>query len=295
MKEIAYVNGVFCDIADAVVSIEDRGFQFADGVYEVLVAPGGRPFRMAQHLERLRHSTEAIEMRVDYSAMDLPSVIRKGIELSGFADTLIYLQITRGVMPRDHLYRDGLPPTVVATFKAKPMVSAELRRAGVALETVRDFRWERCYIKSVALLPNVLIKNAARRRGFFDALLVSDDGTVRETSAANIFMVRKAAGGGMVVRTPPADERILHGVTRNYILECARGLALTCEESDFAVEDLIAADEAFLSSTTMDIMPVTRIDGQSIGGGNPGPISSSLLERFYEGMKSDRNISAQMS
>jgi D-alanine transaminase len=280
MKEIAYVNGAFCDLAEARISIEDRGFQFADGVYEVIVAPGGRPFRLAQHLERLRRSTDAIGLEIDYARLDLPGIIARGIELAGFPDTMIYIQLTRGVMSRDHLYQPGLVPTIVATFKVKPPQDPERRRVGLSLETVHDFRWEKCHIKSVALLANVMVKNAARSRGFFDGLMVSAEGWVRETTSANIFMV---AGGRL--KTPPANERILHGVTRGYILECAHDIDLPCDECEFTVPELVAADEAFLSSTTMDIMPVTRLDGRPIGKGTPGPVSARLLEQFYAGMR----------
>ena len=280
MKEVAYVNGVFCDLAEARVSIEDRGFQFADGVYEVVVAPGGRPFRLAHHLERLRRSTEGIGLEIDYARLDLPGIIARGIELAGFPDTMIYVQLTRGAMSRDHLYPQGLVPTVVATFKAKPPQDPERRRVGLSLETVRDFRWEKCYIKATALLANVMVKNAARSRGCFDGLMVSSEGWVRETSAANIFIV---SGGRL--KTPPAGERILHGVTRGYILECGREIGLPCDESEFTVPELMAAEEAFLSSTTLDIMPVTRVDGRLIGTGTPGPVSARLLEQFYIGMR----------
>ena len=279
MKDVACVNGVFCDLLDARVSIEDRGFQFADGVYEVVVAPGGRPFRLEQHLQRLERSTDAIELAVDYDTLRLPELIHEGIERSGYRDVMIYLQITRGVVPRDHLYPGDAVPTVVATFKAKPVYKRAVRETGVALETVRDIRWECCHIKSIALLPNVLLKNAAQRRGRFDAVLLGPDESVRETTCANVFIL-----GRGVWRTPPADERILHGVTGAYILECARGLGMRCQETHFKVADMLSADEVFISSTTVDIMPVASIDDQAIGSGRAGESTLRLLDRFYDGM-----------
>ena len=279
MKEVAYVNGVFGDLAEARIPIEDRGFQFADGVYEVVIAPGKRPFRLREHLERLKRSTDAIGLAVDYDALDLPGVIREGIKRSGFEDCTIYVQITRGVGPRDHLYPDNVAPTVVATFKAKPVYDRAFRERGVALETVRDIRWGRCHIKSIALLPNVMLKNAARQRGRFDAVMLGPDDTVRETTTANVFIIRDG-----VLRTPPADERILHGVTRDYILECARDLPIQSEEVRFTAGELLAADEVFISSTTIDIMPVSNIDDCPIGSGRAGVETLALLERFYEGM-----------
>jgi len=279
MQEVAYINGTFCDLKDAKVSIEDRGFQFADGVYEVIVAPRGRPFRLREHLQRLERSTDAISLAVDYSALDLPAVIHDGVNRSGFEDAMVYLQITRGVVPRDHLYPEDAAPTVVATFKAKPVYERGLRERGVALETVCDIRWERCSVKSIALLPNVMLKNAARRRGRFDAIILGSDEIVRETTCANVFMI---SGGHL--RTPPADEHILHGVTRAYIFECARDLGVPCEEHAFKAADMVAADEVFVSSTTIDIMPVATIDDRSIGTGRAGKLTLRLLERFYQGM-----------
>lgn len=272
MRELAYVNGVFCDLGDAKIPIEDRGFQFADGVYEVVVAPGGRPFRLHQHVERLRRSAEAIELPADFQTLNLPHVIREGIRRAGFPDTMIYLQITRGACSRDHLFPVKLNPTIVATFKAKPVVDEQLRRSGVAVETATDIRWECCHIKSIALLPNVLLKNAARRRGRFDAILLGPDGTVRETTCANVFMIRRG-----VLQTHPANERILHGVTRAYVLECAQKLGIPCKEEPFNVTELLGADEAFLSSTTLDIMPVATIDDRPVGAGELTP---KLMEQF---------------
>jgi D-alanine transaminase len=280
MQDIAYVKGRFGPLSEAVVSIEDRGFQFADGVYEVLVAPGGRPFRLPQHLARLKRSTDGIDLMIDYESLGLPGIISEGIARCGHKDVMVYIQITRGVAPRNHVYGDNLTPTVVATFKARPVYSEEMRRKGVSLETVRDIRWARCSVKSTALLPNVLLKNAAQQAGYFDALIVGPDEDVRETTLANVFMVTQG-----VLVTPPATDKILHGVTRDYVLECASELGIESEESEFTVDELKAADEAFVSSTTMDVMAVTSIDGEPIGEGDPGPLTQRLFECFRSGMR----------
>ena len=277
MEEIAYVNGRFCGLDEATVSVEDRGFQFGDGVYEVLVAPRGRPFWLQQHLDRLKRSTDAIDLPIDYKALNLPGVIEKGIRRCGFEDVMVYLQITRGRAPRDHLYSSGITPTVIATFKPRPVFDPEMRTRGVALETARDIRWARCSVKSTALLPNVLLKNAATRRGFFDAVTVGADDVVRETSNANVFIVT-----GGLLRTPPATERILHGVTRAYLLECADRLGIPCAEVDFTAGEMRAADEVFICSTTMDVMPVTSVDGKTIGKGKPGETTMRLLTCFRD-------------
>ncbi len=275
MRDIAYVNGEFSDLAEARVSVEDRGFQFADGVYEVIVAPGGRPFRLEQHLGRLKRSTDGIDLAVDYASLDLPGVIAEGIRRCGFKDVMVYIQITRGVAPRGHEFPRDVTPTVVATFKARPVYDPELRRRGVSLKTFPDIRWARCSIKSIALLPNVLVKHETGREGYYDAIFVDSEGMVRETTRTNIFIVT-----GGTLRTPPLSEHILHGVTRNYVLECARASGVACAEEDFSAATLLAADEAFISSTTADIIPVTRVDDQPIGNGQPGPITQRLYACF---------------
>jgi len=276
MEEIAFINGRFCSLSEATISIEDRGFQFGDGVYEVIVARRGRPFRLAQHLDRLKRSTDAIDLPVDYAALNLPAVIEEGVRRCGFDEVMIYIQITRGVAPRDHVYSGDITPTVAATFKARP-VHTHARARGVALETTSDIRWAKCSVKSTALLANVLIKNAARRRGFFDAVILGEGDVVRETAVANIFIVNDGA-----IRTPPATDHILHGVTRGYLLECAARLGIPCREVHFSRSEMLAADEVFITSTTMNVMPVTSIDGSAIGDGKPGTIAERLLGCFCE-------------
>ena len=277
MEEIAYINGRFCSLDEATVSVEDRGFQFGDGVYEVLVAPRGRPFRLQQHLDRLKRSTDAIDLPIDYKALNLPGVIAEGIRRCGFEDVMVYLQLTRGRASRDHQYSSGMTPTVVATFKPRRVFDPAMRARGVALETARDIRWARCSVKSTALLPNVLLKNAATRRGYFDAIIVGADDFVRETSNANVFIVT-----GGVLRTPLATEHILHGVTRAYLLECADRLGIPCAEVDFTASEMRAADEVFICSTTMEVMPVTSVDGRTIGNGKPGETTMRLLACFRD-------------
>jgi D-alanine transaminase len=279
MSEIAYVNGVFGPLADAKVSIEDRGFQFADGIYEVVVAPSGRPFRLDDHITRFRRSAEGIGLAVDFTALNLPAVIAEGIQRSGFKDALVYIQITRGAAARDHVFPEKIKPTVVATFKAKPVIAPAVRERGVTLMTTRDIRWERCYIKSVALLANVLMKNEARRLGCHDAIIVSDEGIVRETTCANVFFVK----AGRLV-TSPASDHILHGVTRAYLLECAASLKIPVDERDFTVPEMLSADEVFITSTTQDVLPASIIDGHTIGAGRCGPISEKLNACFQHGM-----------
>ena len=279
MAEIAYVNGAFVPLAEAVVSVEDSGFQFADGVYEVVIVYGAEAFRLDAHLARLRRSLHLIDMEVDFEAFGLESVIREGVARAGFDETLVYLQITRGGQPRAHVYDRNIAPTVVATFKRKRALDVRLRERGIALTTVEDFRWSRCEIKSIGLLPNVIAKNRAVRDGFDDALFVGPDGCIREATSANVFAI---AGGALI--TPATDASILHGVTRGYVLECAAGAGIACREAALTVEVLQSANEAFISSTTVDILPIRTIDGRTVGSRVPGPITKRLYEAFLDGL-----------
>ncbi len=279
MSELAYVNGTFCDPADATVSINDRGFQYADSVYEVIVAIGSEPFRMTEHLERMRRGLEAIGLDLEPHGIDLERIIREGIERAGFDRTMVYLQVTRGVQPRAHVYQDGLVPTIVATFRPKPVVDAGVRARGVSIMTIDDTRRTECKIKATSLLPNVLAVSQARRDGYHDAVFVSPSGEVREASSSNVFAVR---GGGLV--TPVRDASILHGITRQYILECAERMDLPLIEGTLTVPDLESADEVFLSSSVIDILAVTKVNDKTIGTGKPGPLTARLYKTFLKGL-----------
>ncbi len=280
MPEIAYINGKFTDLGEAKVPVEDRGFQYADGVYEVIVAPDGLPFKLEEHLKRLKRSTDAIGIHVDYDELNLPAIINEGICWSGFKDVLVYIQITRGVASRNHIYSQDMIPTVVATFKAQPVHDPQLYGLGVSMETVDDVRWAWRDVKSIALLANVVLKNAARQRGLWDAIIVGPDGVVLETTSANLFVV---SGGRL--RTAPATDRILHGVTRGCVLEFARELGISCIESEFDVPEMMEADEVFATSTTLDVLPVVSIDGRQIGSGKPGVVTKQLLQCFPMGWR----------
>lgn len=275
MADIACVNKTFMPLSEAVVPIEDRGYQFADGVYEVIVAHAGVPFLLDEHLARLQRSADGIGLKLDCSTLGLEELIRSGIEQCGYGDVMVYLQITRGVASREHAYAGDMTPNLVMTFKRKPIIDPQLRSEGIDLETVADTRWAHCSIKSIALLANIMIKNAAKQRGFFDAIIVTPDDEVLETSCANVFIVRD----GKLI-TPPADTRILHGITRGHLLDVAHKEGLPCEERSISKSELLAADEVFITSSSIDVLPACRVDGQSIGGGQPGPIGRQLLESF---------------
>lgn len=275
MPELAYLNGVFSPIDEAKVSIEDRGFQFGDGIYEVIVAYDGCPFLMDSHMARFRRSAAAIGLNYDFDANPLEPILEEGLRRSGFADAMVYLQLTRGVAPRIHAIPESIKPTVVMTFKALPTVSEELRRQGAKVMTTPDLRWAKCYIKSIILLPNVLAKTEAQRRGCHEAIFVSDRGEVRECTTSNVFIVRDGR-----LMTPPRTDSVLHGVTRGFLLECAAGIGVPVDEKHFNVDVLMGADEVFISSTAVDVLGVTMIDDRPIGRGEVGPITRRLADEF---------------
>ena len=275
MPELAYVNGSFLPISEATVSIDDRGFQFGDGVYEVMVTYDGLVFQMNAHMQRLRRSADGIGLVYDFDAQPLEPVIRDGLERSGLADAMIYVQLTRGVAPRVHVIPEGLAPTVVMTFKPRPIVEAEIARRGLSVMTAPESRWSKCYIKAITLLPNVLAWTEAKRRGYDDAIFVTDAGEVRECTASNIFIV---IGG--VLQYPPRTEAVLHGVTQGFLLECATGLDVEVREKAFDVDTLRGANEVFLSGTTVEVLAITSIDGQAVGDGKVGPVTQRLHREF---------------
>lgn len=275
MTEVAYVNGTFGPIAEAKVSIEDRGFQFGDAVYEVVVAYDGHLFMLDSHLRRLRSSLEAIGMNLDVDALRLDLIIAEGLKRSGFNNTMVYLQISRGAAPRAHAVPNGLTPTIVMTFKELPSIPDEVRRRGISVMTTPDTRWSRCYVKAVTLLPNVLAKTEAVRCGFDDAVFVTDEGEVREGTSSNIFIVK---AGALVM--PPRTEAVLHGITQAFLLECAAGIGLGVDERPVKTETLREADEVFLSNTMCEVLGITRIDERLVADGEVGPVTKRLHTEF---------------
>lgn len=260
MKELIWLNGEVMPISEARISPEDRGFQFADGVYEVIRLYAGRPFALAEHLQRLVNSANGIQLGLSIPVAQLQREIEKFIPVSGVGEGMIYLQLTRGVCPRNHLF----PPTgtgATLLFYARPLepLAAVEQTPEVKLITVPDERWKRCWIKSIALLPNVLAKNQAVSRGADEAVF-DDDGVVTECSASNFFAV---IGGKLV--THPVGAKVLPGVTRDMLLESARHLAIPVEERPVRLEEAKTADEVFITSTTREISPVAWWDGQKAG------------------------------
>jgi len=275
MTELAYVNGVFCPMAEAKVSIEDRGFQFGDGVYEVIVAYDGHPFLPEEHLVRLKRSADALGLDFEPESYGLMQIVIDGLHRSQIGDALIYIQITRGTAPRSHVIPAGLEPTVVVTFRERAPVPPPLRENGVSVMTLPETRWARCCVKAITLLPNVLAKNEALRRGHYDAVFVTADGEVRECTSANLFLVH-----GTRISIPRRTESILHGVTQGFILECASNLGMEVEERRVAADELYDAGELFMSGTTVEVLAITTVDDKRVGDGRVGPVCRQLHEEF---------------
>ena len=275
MPELAYVNGTFGPIGEAMVSIEDRGFQFGDGVYEVIVAYAGRLFLLVPHMQRLRRSASAIGIDYDFDGQPLEPVIEEGFRRSGFRDAMVYIQLTRGVAPRIHVPPDGLRPTVVMTFKPLPLLPDGLRSRGARVITTPDTRWSKCYVKAVTLLPNVLAKCEAISRGFDDAIFIADNGEVRECTSSNVFIVR-----GGKLQFPPRNESILHGVTQGFLIDCADSIGLVVEEKAFDLDTMRTSDEVFMSGTTVEALGITTIDSRPVADGKVGPITQRLYVEF---------------
>lgn len=274
MSRIAYVNGRYQPHAEASVHIEDRGFQFADGVYEYFSVFGGRLADAEGHLERLWRSLSALRIDAPMSERALLVVLHETIRRNRIQDGAVYLQVTRGAAPRDHPFpRPGTPPTLVVTAKPVDFAAGEARaRAGVKVLTRPDNRWGRCDIKSVGLLPNVLAKQAAREAGAYEAWLVDDLGLVTEGASTNAWIVD--ADG--VLRTRDTNANILRGVTRKTLITLAEETGIAILQRPFTVAEAQAAREAFITAASTFVMPVIEIDGAPVGDGRPGPISERL-------------------
>jgi D-alanine transaminase len=279
LSRIAYVNGRYVSHADASVHIEDRGFQFADGVYEVCEVHGGRMVDERRHMARLVRSLTEIKIAEPMSLAALGIVLRETIRRNRVVDGIVYLQISRGVARRDFAFpATATRPTVVVTARSLDVAANERTASeGIAVVTMPDNRWERVDIKSVALLPNVLAKQAARERGGKEAWLVDRDGFVTEGASSNAWIITQA---GTVV-TRPAERGILRGITRTVLLEVLAAQNLELEERPFRVEEAYQAREAFATAASLIVMPVTRIDGRPIGAGIPGKVVAALRHGFH--------------
>ena len=273
-KPIAYLNGDFLPLAEARVSPLDRGFLFADGVYEVAPVYGRRLFCWSRHLRRLERSLRAVDLPFDVD--DLTPIARELTARQGFADQSLYLQITRGAgETRAFAPPPDLSPTVFA-FCAPFAPPVALAQKGIAATTIEDIRWRRADIKSVALLGAVMAAAEAKERGAAEAILLRD-GFLREGSSSNVFVAR--AGGGEIA-TPIADHSILAGITRKIVIDSARRLGYAVRERAIAREELTAAAEMWICSSTREILPVVELDGSALGDGRPGAAFRAVYADF---------------
>jgi D-alanine transaminase len=279
MSRIAYVNGRYLPLRAATVHIEDRGYQFSDGVYEVCEVKGGCVIDQRRHLARLKRSLSELDIALPMSETALGIVMRECMRRNRVHNGIIYLQITRGVARRDHAFPPpGTHPSVVVTARNIDFAGNERTAAeGLAVITVPDNRWQRVDIKSISLLPNVLAKQAARERGAKEAWFIDGKGQVTEGSSSNAWIVTK---GGKVV-TRPADNGILRGITRSVLIDVIKAQGLELEERPFTVEEAQGAREAFLTSASQIVMPVVRIDDRPVGNGAPGSVATALRAEFH--------------
>ena len=278
MARIAYVNGQYMLHRNAAVHVEDRGYQFGDGVYEVFAVMGGKLIGEQGHLDRLAHSLGELRIEWPLSRAAMMVAVKEVARRNHVQDGLVYLQVTRGIAPRDHPFPTHAESALVITARKSGPLDKGALRTGVDVITIQDIRWQRCDIKSVALLPNVLGKQQAREAGAFEAWQVDEEGYVTEGTSTNAWIV--TADGNLITRS--ASTSILNGVTRLAVLEAAADAGIGVTERPFTPEEAMAAREAFITSSTSHVKAVTRINGQSIGNGHVGGLTSRVLDAYVE-------------
>ena len=271
-----YLNGAFGPLADARVSPLDRGFLFADGVYEVIPVHRGRPFRLGAHLRRLDDSLAAIRLPNPHGAREWQGILQQLAAAAGGAEMLLYVQVTRGgESSRNHLFPRSATPTVFAFASPYPLPTTKTLDEGLGVITLEDIRWDRCDIKSIALLANVLLRQEAADRGADEALLVRD-GLLLEGSSSSVLL---CIGGTLV--TPPNDQRILPGTSRDAVLELAQGW-LPNQVCPLEAREISSCDELWIASAGRGVLPVTRVDGAPVGTGRPGPLWREMYDRLQQ-------------
>ncbi|MEN0652229.1 MULTISPECIES: D-amino-acid transaminase [Hyphobacterium] len=278
MPRIAYVDGAYLPHADAAIHIEDRGNQFADAVYEVWAVRAGGLLDLPGHLKRLRRSLGELRIAVPMSDAALTLVLHEIVRCNRLRNGLIYLQISRGVAPRDHAFpTPAALPTVIITAKRTDLAAAEAKAArGIGVITLPDIRWGRRDIKTVSLLPNALAKQAAKEAGAGEAWMIDPDGTITEGSSSNAWIVTP----DHVLVTRAASNSILNGITRLAVIDAASGEKLAFEERAFTRDEALAAKEAFVTSASAHVTSVVTIDGLKVGDGKPGPVAMGLRKAY---------------
>jgi D-alanine transaminase len=271
-----YLNGKFMPIEEARIPVLDRGFIFGDGVYEVIPVYSRKPFRLAEHLQRLQHSLDGIRLSNPHSNSEWSSLLRQLIDLNESEDQSLYLHVTRGVAKRDHAFPKGVPPTVFIMSNPLLTPPEELLTTGVAAVTAADNRWLRCDIKAISLLPNVLLRQGAIDSGAVETVLFRD-GFMTEGAASNIFVVKNKT-----LLTPPKNNLMLPGITYDVVLELAAGNQIPHEVRSVSEYEVRTAEEILLTSSTKEILPITLLDGKPVGHGRPGVVFDVLYSLYQE-------------
>jgi len=273
-----FLNGRFLPDAEATISVFDRGFVFGDGVYELVPVYSRQPFRIDDHLRRLQTSLDGIRLANPYGMNGWRDLILQLIEMQDFADQSVYIQVTRGVAPRDHPFPRGVPPTVF--MFAQPLVTAstELKRTGVCAVTAVDNRWSRCNIKAISLLANILLRQQAVDAGCAETVLLRD-GWLTEGAASNIFVVING-----VLLAPPPSNLMLTGITYDVVLELAASHGFPLEVRPVSEAEVRSADEVWMTSSTKEIMAIVKLDGIAVGAGVPGPLAQQM-DGLYQTFK----------
>jgi D-alanine transaminase len=276
MPRIAYVNGRYVPHSKAAVHIEDRGYQFADGVYEVVPVHKGILVDEELHLDRLERSLKELRIAMPMSREAIKTISQKVMHRNGLTNGFLYMQVTRGVAPRDHKFPAAAKPALVMTVRQMKPASQEKLEKGIPVITVPDIRWQRRDIKSVSLLPNCMAKQQAHEAGATEAWMVDGEGYVTEGTSTNAWIITQ--DNKLVTRAATYD--ILNGITRIALLKRVEELGVTFDERPFTVEEALNAREAFITSSTNYVMPVTSIDGKPVGNGHPGILTMKLREAY---------------
>ena len=277
MSRIAYIDGVYQPLNLPGIMVEDRGYQFADGVYEVCAVRQGRFLDEERHLDRLDYSLKELQIARPMSRPALRHVMRETVRRNRVRNGVLYVQVSRGVAARDHGFAAGMKPVLVVTARhADPQKRAHILQHGISVISLPDQRWARCDIKSISLLPNVLARQTARNADVQEAWQIDGKGMVTEGAATNAWIVDREGR----LRTRPAGPDILNGIVRQVLMDCAAELGVPVVEAAFALDEALAAQEAFSTASTMSLFPVVQIDGHKIGDGKPGKFAAKLAAAY---------------
>ncbi len=271
-----YLNGDYLAAENAKVSVFDRGFLLGDGVYEVIPAYNGVCFELTAHLQRLQNSLDGIRMKNPHTATEWKSIIAEVVKQNGGGDQSVYLQVTRGVAPRDHVFPQGVEPTAFVMSNPLQTVPETYLSQGISAITLPDIRWQKCDIKAVTLLPNSLLKQQALEAGAQEALLIRD-GYVTEGAASNAYVIKNGT-----IYTAPKSEKILPGITRDVVIKLAKDNSFPLVEQIVSESELKDADELWVSSSTKEVLPITMLNGEPVGDGMPGPVWTKMHALYQQ-------------